>query len=105
MFLKVMVLVLALNSCTVGGRYMSYGKPFSLNTTPPSGTPQFRLGWQHGCSSALSGVNTTASLMAQTHRYYIHGKLWNDGGRYKTGWKDGYNYCSYHMFTFLMNTL
>lgn len=95
-----LVLLVACN-----GRYITYSRPYSLNITPPEGTPQFRLGYQHGCESALSGVNTTANLMAKSHRYYINGRLWKESERYKTGWNDAYNYCMYHMFTFLMNTV
>ena len=101
-----MLILGLMNSCTVlNGRYITPTRPFSLNINPPPGTPQFRLGWQHGCESALSGVNTTANLMAGTHRYYINGQLWNENERYKTAWNDAYNYCVYHMFSFLQNNL
>ncbi|MDA0617328.1 MAG: hypothetical protein O3A66_01235 [Proteobacteria bacterium] len=95
-----------MNACTVlNGRSLSMTRPFSLNITPPSGSPQYKMGWSNGCESGLAAVNTTVNLMAKTHRYYINGQLWNYNPEYKTAWKDGYNHCTYHMFTFLLNSV
>lgn len=97
-------IILSLSACQSQSGWFDYSRPASLDLTPPPGTPEFQQGWTDGCSASLASINTDVNLMLASHKYKIDGDLWSQSPRYKTAWKDAYYFCSYHMFTWLMNT-
>lgn len=99
---KGIFLIFLLSGCQSQEGWFDYSRPASLKLTPPPGTPEYQQGWSEGCKSALATVNTDVNLMLASYEYKIDGDLWKTNKRYRTTWKDAYYYCSYHMFTWLM---
>jgi hypothetical protein len=98
------VLISMIVGCKSNNGWFDYSRPANLNVTPPPGTTEYKMGWTDGCNSALSAINTDINLILASRKYRIDASLWGSNKRYKQAWKDAYYYCSYNMFTNLMNT-
>lgn len=96
-------LMILLSACQSKDGWFDYSRPATLDTTPPPGPVEYQLGWNDGCNSGLAAVNTSMNLMLASHTYKIDGNGWQNP-KYKSAWKDAYYYCTYHMFSSMMNT-
>lgn len=99
-----LVALFALGGCRSNSGVFDYTRPATLPIQPPAGSIPYQTGWKQGCESALASINTDMNLILASYSYHIDGNLWTQSKPYKMAWKDAYYFCSYHMFTWLMNT-
>ena len=71
-------------------------KPYMLDTTPPEGPMNYRLGWKDGCESGMSSNNTTLHMVMGSQRFVINNQYQGDY-LYNTAWQYAYNHCGYSM--------
>lgn len=72
--------------------------PFAMGK-PEAGTPEFNLGWEHGCQTGLSTM--TPSYYKSFYTYKQEPSMIHNLDYYKA-WKDSYTYCRQYAFKFTM---
>ena len=75
-------------------------KAFRMNQ-PIEGTPDFNLGWKHGCET---GISTLATDYYKTFYRYRQDPSKITNVEYYKAWKDGYTYCRQYTFKWSMWT-
>lgn len=69
-------------------------RPPGLYLTEPSGPPEYRLGWEDGCTS---GVSSQGGMMYKMAYGFQKRPELGDNDLYKTAWNEGFTYCIHSM--------
>ncbi len=82
------MIMLILTACE-GGRSLSLTRPYALDATPPSGSPEFQQGYADGCESALSGMGNQFIKVFHEFKYdtslannKVYDRMWNASNDY-----------------------
>ncbi|MEQ1789296.1 MAG: hypothetical protein ABL857_02515, partial [Rickettsiales bacterium] len=67
-------------------------KPLWLHFVSPSGSPEYKLGWEDGCDSGLSAEGGWADKMMLNFKKRPEMSA-ND--QYKQAWNEGFTYCRF----------
>jgi hypothetical protein len=67
-------------------------RPFWINVVDPSGPPEYQLGWEDGCDTALSAEGGWDYKLMYGFKKRPEMSA-ND--QYKQGWNEGFTYCRY----------
>ena len=73
-------------------------KPVLLETELNYGPPEFRAGYNHGCTTALSAYGT--DMMKSTYQQR-KAPYYEDNRMYQQVWKDAYAYCYMWMTVYI----
>lgn len=87
---------LLLPACTNMHIDPSFGKPSSLDTTPPAGTKEYQQGWSDGCETGIAGYGNSFYKMFHSVR---KNASYIGNPTYDQVWRDAYNYCRVQMKT------
>ena len=67
-------------------------RPTALQTVKPSGPPEYQLGWQDGCDTAISAKG---SVIYKWIFGFKKRPEMEAIDLYKSGWNEGFTYCRF----------
>jgi hypothetical protein len=73
-----------------------------LKNGPEGGSAGFKLGWRHGCETAISA--TANRLQRSFYKFKQDYRMLEDPSYY-TGWKASYNYCERYVAQYLRRNM
>jgi len=71
---------------------LSACRPPSLYLDSPSGTPEYKLGWEDGCDSGVAAAGSMVERMALGFRKRPE---LGENETYKSAWNEGFAYCRF----------
>lgn len=78
------------------GLLMAACRPLTVMAVSPSGPPEYQLGWEDGCDSALSAEGSWEYKVMygykKRHELAAH-------EQYKVAWNEGFAYCRFALST------
>jgi hypothetical protein len=89
------LLLLALAACSNGGRSFSVSHPYTLETSPPPGSPLFQQAYTDGCETAMSGMGS--QFIKMFHNFQYDAKYANNT-KYNRVWQSANDYCRLFLF-------
>jgi hypothetical protein len=66
-------------------------RPIPLYHAQPDGPPEYRLGWEDGCDTAVSSHD---GLLLKILYGFRKRPEFGNSELYKTAWNEGYGYCN-----------
>ena len=84
--ITLLALIAALGGC----------RPMMVQMVDPSGTPEYRLGWEDGCDS---GTSTNGDWTYKVMYGFKKRAELAANDQYKQGWNEGFSYCRFALDT------
>lgn len=90
------MVALSISSCR---NFITEPKPPAMQTELTNGPEEYRLGYKHGCESALAAYGNS---MQKTFYHLQKDPRFQNSRMYNQIWKDGWNYCYMWLFVWHM---
>lgn len=98
MIKKYLLIALTLLSTTSCLKYysLSLDRPLLVSTKAPEGPAEYKKGWEDGCNSSISAVNSPLFLSVGTAPF-TYDKNFENSTLYFKAWKYGYEHCGFSL--------